>query len=126
MLLLRILTLVVLLAALWALQPANAQGLGLPMGSLWDTYVTLTRADIDMIRGILAQQIHNNKPGNSATWRNPESGNSGTVTLINILSRQGRRCERIEYRMSPPQGTPSDRFALTSCLQADGSWKLAP
>ena len=103
-------------------QPASAQGL---MGPLWDTYVTLTRADMDMIRSILSQRIHDQKPGVSTFWKNPESGNSGTVTLLSAFSRQGHRCERIEYRISPPQGTPSDRFTLTSCLQPDGSWKLA-
>ena len=30
-------------------QPASAQGV---MGPMWDTYVTLTRADMDMIRSI--------------------------------------------------------------------------
>jgi len=104
------------------LQPAHAQGL---MGPMWDTYVTLTRADMDTIRGIMTQQIHNKKPCASASWKNPESGNSGMVTLLGAFSRQGHRCERIEYRISPPQGTPSDRFTLTSCQQADGSWKLA-
>jgi surface antigen len=109
-------------ASCLALQPASAQGL---MGPMWDTYVTLTRADMDMIRSILSQQIHNKKPGVSASWKNPESGNSGMVTLLNAFARQGSRCERIEYRISPPQGTPSDRFTLTSCLQQDGSWKLS-
>ena len=121
---LRALMLALPLALSLALQPANAQGLG-PMGSLWDTYVTLTRGDLDMIRSVLGQQIHNQKAGASASWKNPESGNYGTVTLLGAFSRQGHRCERIEYRMSPPQGTPSDRFTLTSCQQADGSWKLA-
>jgi len=46
------------------LQPAHAQGL---MGPMWDTYVTLTRADMDTIRGIVTQQIHNKKPGASAS-----------------------------------------------------------
>jgi len=122
---LRVLTLALPFALSLGLQTANAQGLGLPMGSLWDTYVTLTRTDLDTIRSILDQQIHNGKPGGSVSWKNPESGNSGVVTLLGAFSRQGHRCERIEYRMSPPQGTPSDRFTLTSCRQPDGSWKLA-
>ena len=94
------------------------------MGSLWDTYVTLTRSDIDMIRSALGQQIHNKRPGASASWTNPETGNTGSMTLLGTFARQGHRCERIEYRMSPPQKTPSDRFTLTSCMQPDGSWKL--
>ena len=55
---LRALMLALPFALLLALQPANAQGLGLPMGSLWDTYVTLTRGDLDMIRSVLGQQIN--------------------------------------------------------------------
>jgi surface antigen len=107
-----------------ALQPAHAQLLG-PMGTLWDTYVTLTQSDMNLIRNVVNQQIHNKRPGTSIVWKNPESGNSGTVTLVSAFARQGRRCEQIEYRMSPPQGTPSDRFVLTSCVQPDGSWKLS-
>jgi hypothetical protein len=67
MIMLRALTLALLFTLFLALQPANAQGLGLPMGSLWDTYVTLTRADLDMIRSTLDQQIHNKKAGASAS-----------------------------------------------------------
>jgi surface antigen len=125
MIMLRALTLALPFTLFMVLQPANAQGLGLPMGALWDTYVTLTRTDLDMIGSALDQQMHNKKAGTSASWKNSESGNYGTVTLLGAFSRQGHRCERIEYRMSPPQGTPSDRFTLTSCQQSDGSWKLA-
>ena len=108
-----------------ALQPAQAQMLG-PLGTLWETNVTLTRGDMDLIRTILAQQIHNRPPGTSVQWKNPESGNSGSITLLTVSERQGRRCEEIEYRLSPPEpAKPSDRFVLTSCMQPDGSWKLA-
>jgi surface antigen len=102
--------------------PAQAQWLG----PAWETNVTLTRADLDMIKAGLAERIHNQRLGSSISWRNPESGNSGSIALLKIFARQGRRCEQIEYRMSPPEKAgPSDRFVLTSCLQPDGSWKLA-
>jgi outer membrane surface antigen len=105
--------------------PAQAQIFG-PLGPMWETNVTLTQADMDTIRGTLAQQIHNKRPGTSASWKNPNSGNSGSITLLNAFARQGRRCEQIEYRLHPPQqAMPSDRFVLTSCVQQDGSWKLA-
>jgi hypothetical protein len=108
-----------------ALQPAHAQMLG-PLGTLWETNVTLTQSDLNLIRTVLSQQIHNKRPGTSIRWSNPESGNSGSLTLLNAFARQGRRCEQIEYRMSPPEpAKPSDRFVLTSCMQPDGSWKLA-
>ena len=104
------------------LQPAHAQLLG-PM---WETRVTLTQADLDMIKAALAQQIHNRPAGTSVSWQNTASGNSGAVTLLRIFARQGRRCEQIEYRLNPPEkAKPSDRFVLTSCVQPDGSWKLS-
>ena len=103
-----------------ALQPAQAQVV--PLG--WETVVTLTQADLDMIKATLANQIHNHRSGTSAAWHNPQTGNFGSVTLLKVFSRQGRRCEQIEYRMSPPQKAPSDRFVLTSCVQPDRSWKL--
>ncbi len=110
------------IALSFVLHSAQAQLLGLA----WETNVTLTRADLDMIKTSLAQRIHNQRLGATASWSNPESGNSGSVTLLKILARQGRRCEQIEYRMSPPEkARPSDRFVLTSCLQPDGSWKLS-
>jgi len=110
------------IALLFALNPAQAQMLG----PAWETNVTLTRADLDMIKAGLAQQIHNKRLGASTSWRNPESGNSGSMALLKIFARQGQRCEQIEYRMSPPEkAMPSDRFVLTSCLQPDGTWKLA-
>jgi hypothetical protein len=116
------LKLALLIALSLAVQPLHAQMLG----PSWETNVTLSQGDLDMIKAALADQIHGKKLGATAAWMNPASGNSGTITLLDISARNGRRCERIEYRASPPNKTaPSDRFALLSCLQADGSWKLS-
>lgn len=105
-----------------ALQPAHA----LIMGPSWETNVDLTQGDLDLIKATLANNIHGKKPGTSAAWANKESGNSGSITLLNVSSRNGRRCERIEYRMRPPSKTaPADRYAFTSCVQPDGGWKLS-
>jgi hypothetical protein len=102
-----------------SLHPAQAQMLG--TWSWAETNVVLTQADLDMIRATLDQQV-----GTSASWSDSASGNSGKITLLKALSRNGQRCEQIEYRMSPPSKTePSDRFVLTSCKQPDGVWKLS-
>lgn len=105
-----------------AAAPLHAQT---PLGMSWETYVTLTQADMDMIKTTLATQVHGKKLGTQASWANPQSGNSGSITLLKISSREGRRCEQIEYRTVPPNKTPFDRFVLTSCVQTDGSWKLS-
>ena len=110
------------LALLLAFRPAEAQ----LMGPLWETNVTLTRADLNMIRATLASKIHGRPAGTSAAWSDPASGNSGTITLLKISERQGQRCEQIEYRNYPRETwRPADIFVLTSCRQPDGTWKLS-
>ena len=110
------------LALSLAAAPVHAQT---PLGLSWETYVNLTQGDPDMIKAALSMQVHRKKLGTQASWANPQSGNSGSITLLQILARDGRRCEQIEYRNVPPNKTPFDRFALTSCMQADGTWKLS-
>jgi hypothetical protein len=109
-------------ALLLAFRPAAAQ----LMGPMWETNVTLTRADLDLIEATLHDKIHGRPAGTSAAWRDPASGNSGTITLLRVTERQGQRCEQIEYRNHPRETwRPSDRFVLTSCRQPDGVWKLS-
>lgn len=105
-----------------AAAPLHAQT---PLGMGWETSVNLTQGDMDMIKAALATQIHGKKLGSQASWANPQSGNSGSITLLKISARDGRRCEQIEYRNIPPNKTPFDRFVLLSCVQGDGSWKLS-
>jgi surface antigen len=109
-------------ALLLAFQPAQAQLLG----RMWETSVTLTRADLDLIQQTLAQKIHGKPAGTKASWKDPSSGNSGTITLLKVIAQHGQRCEQIKYRNYPPETwRPSDHFVLTSCRQPDGSWKLS-
>jgi hypothetical protein len=109
------------LALFLACGPAWAQFLG----PLWETNVTLTRADLGMIRATLAGSIHGRPAGTAASWSDPSSGNSGTITLLKVSERLGQRCEQIEYRNYPRETwRPADIFTLTSCRQPDGTWKL--
>lgn len=104
-----------------AVLPAHAQMMGLS----WETNVVLTQPDLDMIKSTLASKIHGQRQGATATWANATSGNSGSITLLSISSRDGRRCEQIDYRMSAANRTATDHYVLTSCKQADGTWKLS-
>lgn len=111
------------LAALFFASPASAQFV---MGWGWETYVDLTGADLEMIKTALETRVHNHQSGTVAAWSNPQSGNSGTLKLLNTGQRDGRRCEQIEYRnKSPRPNAPYDHFVLTSCIQADGTWRLS-
>jgi hypothetical protein len=106
-----------------SVQTAKAQ---MMFGRQWETAVALSQADMDMIKATLARQIHDKAVGTSASWSNPASGNSGTITLVKTFVRNGLRCEQIDYRLvSSGAGRPYDDYTLTSCQLADGTWKLS-
>jgi surface antigen len=92
----------------------------------WETSITLTQQDLDMIRGAVTNQVHGKPVGTTASWSNPASGNSGSIKLIKKLTRKNQPCEEIEYTVRSG-GTPvyTEHYHFTSCRQPDGTWKIA-
>jgi surface antigen len=102
---------------------ASAQAQLLPT---WETHITLTQQDLDMIRDTVANKVHGKPAGTTASWSNPASGNSGSIKLVKKLSRKNQQCEQIEYTVrsgGPPVYT--EHYSFVSCLQPDGTWKIA-
>jgi exopolyphosphatase/pppGpp-phosphohydrolase len=100
----------------------QAQGLTQP----WDEITPLTAEDRAMIRSTVETHIHGKSADTVAKWSNPASGHSGTITLLNKLTKQGMACERIQYQIMEPQSSQQHgRYVFTSCQLPDGSWKLA-
>jgi surface antigen len=92
----------------------------------WETHITLTQQDLDMIRGAVTNQVHGKPVGTTASWSNPASGNSGSIRLVRKLTRQNQQCEEIEYTVrSKGPSIYSEHYHFTSCLQPDGTWKIA-
>ena len=114
-------TFVALVAGMMIAGAAQAQLL-----PTWETHVTLTQQDLDMIRGGVTNQIHGKPVGTTATWSNPTSGNSGSIKLVKKLARKNQQCEDIEY-MVRSGGTLvyTEHYHFVSCLQPDGNWKIA-
>jgi len=102
---------------------ASAQAQLLPT---WETHVTLSQQDLDMIRGAVTNEVHGKSVGTTASWSNPASGNSGSIRLVKKLTRQSPHCEDIEYLVRSG-GTPvyTEHYHFISCLQPDGAWKIA-
>jgi surface antigen len=92
----------------------------------WETHITLTQQDIDMIHDAVTNQVHGKPVGTKAHWTNPASGNSGTIKLVKKLTRQNQQCEDIAYTVRSG-GTPvyTEHYHFTSCLQPGGIWKIA-
>jgi hypothetical protein len=79
-----------------------------------------------MIHNAVSNQIHGKPVGATASLSNLASGNSGFIKLGKKLSRKSQQCEEIEYtvRSSGPS-VYSEHYHFTSCLQPDGTWKIA-
>ena len=71
-----------------------------------------------------AQKAFETTPsGQSVAWRNPDSGNSGTVTpLRTYQAPSGQYCR--EYQQTIMIGGEKHQAYGTTCRQPDGSWKI--
>jgi hypothetical protein len=102
--------------------PAQAQWLG----PTWETKIVLTQLDLDMIHAAVTQQIHGKAVGASASWSNPASNNWGSIRLVKKLALKDQQCEELEYTMRTARPEIySEHYHFTSCLQPDGTWKIA-
>ena len=92
----------------------------------WETHITLTQQDLDMIHNAVTNEVHGKPVGTTASWSNPASGNSGSIKLVKKLVLNRQQCEEIEYT-AHTKGPPiyTEHYHFTSCLQPDGAWKIA-
>ena len=58
------------------------------------------------------------------SWNNAESGNYGTVTLIQKHAHQGLPCRRLQHDIKIKGEADPYRFIIDRCKTEDGSWKL--
>ena len=101
--------------------PVHAQLLGLGL----ETNIELNKQDLSIIRQTVYQQVHGRPVGTTAKWSNPQSGNAGKIALVRKFTRNGQRCETLDYRLTTrrrPVGP--EHYRLSSCLQPDGQWRL--
>ena len=95
------------------------------MGLGFESNITLTQQDLDLIRQTVNQQVHGKPVGTTASWSNPSSHNSGTIELVKQFTARNMRCEEIEYTLkTTAMDVSPEHYTLDSCLQPDGSWKI--
>ncbi|HEV7367898.1 RT0821/Lpp0805 family surface protein [Arenibaculum sp.] len=83
---------------------------------------SLDRAD-QAAAGRAAMQAYSAPVGQTISWSNPDSGNSGTVTPVREGRTQtGAYCR--EFQQTILVGGRSERAVGQACQQADGSWQI--
>jgi len=87
----------------------------------------LSKSDVAIIRTLVNEKLATQPVGTTMAWSTPETENSGTVTLLDRFTSEGRNCRRIRYETKPGPNQPSNvrttAYAMTSCQQPDGTWK---
>ena len=95
------------------------------LGPSFESNVTLTREDLDIMRQTVTQQVHGKPVGTTASWINPSSKNSGTIKLLKKFTAKNMHCEEIGYTLVTTANNVSpEHYVFDSCLQPDGSWKI--
>ncbi len=78
---------IVLIVALFASLSSQTQGLMLG----FESNITLKQDDIELIHQTVDQKINVKPVGTTASWNNPNTGNSGTIKLL----KKGRDLENL-------------------------------
>ena len=83
----------------------------------------LDNKDKQLAAETAARAFETNRTGQAAAWKNPDSGNSGTITPTKTYQAgSGQYCR--EYRQEIIVGGEKQQAYGTACRQPDGSWKI--
>jgi surface antigen len=83
----------------------------------------LDNRDKQMAARAAQQAFENNRAGQASMWRNPDSGNSGSITPTRTYQlANGQYCR--EYRQTIVVGGQQQQAYGTACRQPDGTWSI--
>ncbi len=102
-----------------------AVGAGVLLGGLLGSEVgkSLDKADRMYAERNAQQTLETTSVGQTSTWQNPDTGNSGTFTPTQTYqTAQGQYCR--EYQTTVTVGGKTEDAYGTACRQPDGSWKV--
>ncbi|MFM2130244.1 MAG: 17 kDa surface antigen precursor [Pseudomonadota bacterium] len=100
-------------------------GLGTLLGAFIGSEVgqSLDRADRIAAQNTAQRTLEYGRTGQTATWSNPDSGHSGSVTPTRTYQdADGAYCR--EYQQTVTVGSKTEQAYGRACRQPDGSWKI--
>jgi surface antigen len=102
--------------------PTQAQ---LLFGPAWESNITLTQEDLDLIHRTVDTKIHGKPVGTTASWSNPNTGNAGTIKLVRKFRKGNLQCEQVAYTLTTTKkAVEPEHYVFNSCLTPEG-WKIA-
>jgi surface antigen len=84
---------------------------------------SLDRADQLAMERNAQYALENTRTSATTTWRNPDTGNYGSITPVETYrTNQGQYCR--EYTQTVVVGGQAQQAYGTACRQPDGSWLI--
>ena len=84
---------------------------------------SLDRADQLFMRQTSEGAFERNRTGETSSWRNPDTGHTGTVTPTRTFqTARGGPCR--EFQQTVTIGGRTETAYGTACREADGSWRF--
>lgn len=84
---------------------------------------SLDRADMNYYNQTSQSALETGRSGQAVAWKNPDTGNSGTITPVNSYQNNaGQYCR--EYNQTVKVGGKTENAYGRACRQPDGSWKI--
>jgi surface antigen len=86
----------------------------------------VTRDDAKFIEEASSKIYKADNPQVGATekWSNPGTGNSGTVSLIQLYEKDGMPCRKLRHRISTKGSKDPQIYIFSRCRVKSGEWKL--
>jgi len=84
---------------------------------------SLDKADQLYAERTASQALETNPTGETSSWSNPDSGNSGSITPTRTAHLDsGQPCR--EYQQTVTISGETQKAYGTACREADGSWRI--
>jgi len=102
-----------------------AVAIGAVLGGIMGSEVgkSLDKADRDHLDKTTQNSLEHNRVGQASTWRNPDSGNTGTVTPVSTYkSDDGQDCR--EFSQTITVDGKDEQAKGKACRQSDGTWRI--
>jgi surface antigen len=64
------------------------------------------------------------KAGSSDSWNNPQTGSSGTSTILRVFNSSGMVCHLVRHHIVVDARAPGHNYRFTWCRTPTGEWKI--
>ena len=88
-------------------------------------WANLSKDDLDRMNAAAARLYEGKSIGTVERWRNPDTGNAGSVRLEDRFESRGMPCWRLDYviRVEQTKEHPS-HYIINWCKTPAGEWKI--